>query len=171
MMKRIMVIGCPGSGKSTFCRELHKATGIALYHLDMMYWNNDKTTVEKTVFRQRLSEVISRESWIIDGNYGSTMEMRMIACDTVFFLDYPLQVCLDGIRMRKGKPRTDMPWVEAENEESSEEFIDFIKNYDSDSRPKVMSLLHKYQDRNVFIFKKRDDAEKFIDEYIRSRQK
>ena len=161
-MKRIMVIGCPGSGKSTFSKKLHKVIGIPLYHLDMMYWNPDKTTVAKTVFRERLSQVISKSEWIIDGNYGSTMELRMMACDTVIFLDYPLDVCLDGIKSRKGKPRTDMPWIESENEED-EEFVEFIKNYNSDSRPKVMSLLQTYSSKNIFVFKTRAEADTFIE--------
>ena len=103
-MKKVIVIGCPGSGKSTVSRALHNKTGIPLYHLDMMYWNADKTTVEKSVFLERLSAVLKKDEWIIDGNYGSTMELRMVACDTVIFLDYPLDICLDGIRERRGKP-------------------------------------------------------------------
>ncbi len=91
-MKKIIVIGCPGSGKSTFARELHIKTGVPLYHLDMMYWNADKTIVEKSLFLERLSAVIEKHEWIIDGNYGTTMELRMAACDTVIFLDYPLDV-------------------------------------------------------------------------------
>jgi len=93
-MKKVIVIGCPGSGKSTVSRALHNKTGIPLYHLDMMYWNADKTTAEKSVFLERLSTVLEKDEWIIDGNYGSTMELRMAACDTVIFLDYPLDVCL-----------------------------------------------------------------------------
>ena len=85
-MKRVIVIGCPGSGKSTFARALHDKTGLPLHHLDMMYWNADKTTVPKEVFRARLAELLTEDAWIIDGNYGSTMETRMAACDTVFFL-------------------------------------------------------------------------------------
>ena len=53
-MKKIIVIGCPGSGKSTFSRELHERTRIPLYHLDMLFWNADKTTVEKSVFLELL---------------------------------------------------------------------------------------------------------------------
>ncbi len=74
-MKKVIVIGCPGSGKSTFSRSLHKKTGIPLHYLDMMYWNADKTTVEKSVFRERLAAVLATDAWIIDGNYGSTMEL------------------------------------------------------------------------------------------------
>ena len=111
-MKKIIVIGCPGSGKSTFSRELNRITHIPLYYLDMMYWNADRTTVEKAVFIERLADTINKDEWIIDGNYGSTMELRMQACDTVIFLDYPVNVCLDGIRGRVGKARPDMPWVD-----------------------------------------------------------
>ena len=110
-MKRIMVIGCPGSGKSTFSGKLHKLTGIPLFHLDLMNWNSDRTCVDKAVFLERLSNTIQKDEWIIDGNYGSTMELRLKACDTVVFLDYPLNVCLDGIKERRGKARTDMPWI------------------------------------------------------------
>lgn len=161
-MKKIMVIGCPGSGKSTFSKALHDATGIPLYHLDMLYWNADRTTVEKSVFRERLANTLQKEAWIIDGNYGSTMEMRMQACDTVIFLDYPLEVCMEGVRIRRGKARTDMPWVEAEDEEDAE-FIAFIKSYNSESRPKVMELLEKYKEKNVEIFRSREEAAEFLE--------
>ena len=158
-MKKIIVIGCPGSGKSTFSRALYNKTGIPLYHLDMMYWNADKTTVEKSVFRERLSAVLDKDAWIIDGNYGSTMEIRMAACDTVIFLDYPLDICLDGIRQRRGKQRGDMPWIETEEDA---EFIEFIKSYNEQQKPKVLELLQKYGDRNIIIFKSREDADGFL---------
>ena len=158
-MKRVIVIGCPGSGKSTVSRALHNKTGIPLYHLDMMYWNADKTTVEKSVFLERLSDVLEKDEWIIDGNYSSTMELRMAACDTVVFLDYPLDVCLDGIRERRGKPRSDMPWIETEEDA---EFIEFIKSYNEQQKPKVLELLEKYSDRNIIIFKSREEAYAFL---------
>ena len=158
-MKRIIVIGCPGSGKSTVSRALHNKTGIPLYHLDMMYWNADKTTVEKSVFLERLSAVLEKDEWIIDGNYSSTMELRMAACDTVIFLDYPLDVCLDGIKERRGKPRSDMPWIETEEDA---EFIEFIKSYDEQQKPKVLELLEKYSDKNIVNFKSREEADAFL---------
>jgi len=158
-MKKVIVIGCPGSGKSTFARVLHRRTGLPLYHLDMMYWNQDRTTVPKEEFRRRLSEVLSQDEWIIDGNYGSTMEMRLSVCDTVVFLDFPVEVCLDGIRQRKGKPRSDMPWVETEDDT---EFLEFIKNYNTESRPKVLTLLEKYRDREILVFRSREEGDAFL---------
>ncbi len=114
-MKKVIVIGCPGSGKSTFGRKLKSIIGLPLYHLDMLFWNEDKTTVSREVFIKRLQEVMSTSKWIIDGNYGSTMEMRIKDCDTVFFLDYSTEVCIEGIELRKGQARSDMPWVENDN--------------------------------------------------------
>lgn len=161
-MKKIIIIGCPGSGKSTFARALHDKTGIPLHHLDMMFWNADRTTVEKNVFLERLSAAMEQDEWIIDGNYGSTIERRLAACDTVFFLDYPVEVCLEGIRARRGKPRSDMPWFETDEEDT--EFIGFIKNYNSESRPQVMELLEKYSCKNVFIFRSRAEKDAFLNQ-------
>ena len=158
-MKRIIVIGCPGSGKSVFSRELYKRIGIPLFHLDMMYWNADRTTVEKSVFLERLSQVLQTGEWIIDGNYASTMELRMQACDTVIFLDYPLDVCLEGIKDRRGKARSDMPWIETQEDA---QFVEFIKNYNSQSRPQVMELLNRYSHKKIYTFTDRTQAEDFL---------
>jgi len=159
-MKKIIVIGCPRSGKSTFSRALQSKTDIPLFHLDMMYWNPDKTTIDKNIFRERLASVLQMDEWIIDGNYGSTMELRLQACDTVFFLDYPLNICLNGIRERRGKERPDMPWIESDEEDT--EFLEFIKNYNVQSRPIIMKLLKKYSDRKVIIFSNRNEADDFL---------
>ena len=160
-MKKIIVIGCPGSGKSTFSRALHEKIGIPLHHLDLMFWNADKTTVEKSAFHARLAEALSGDVWIIDGNYASTMEERMAACDTVVFLDFPRDVCLEGVRERRGKPRSDMPWIETEEDA---EFISLIEKYNDEQRPKVLSLVEKYKrGREIYIFESRREADDFIE--------
>ena len=157
-MKKIIVIGCPGAGKSTFSRLLHSKTGIPLYHLDMLYWNGDKTTVEKDVFLDRLSNVLAEDEWIIDGNYISTMELRLSLCDTVFFLDYPTELCLDGVRTRRGVARSDIPWIETDEDA---EFIEYVEKFNVEQRPRVLSLLERYSDKNIFIFKSREEADEF----------
>ncbi|MBR3893526.1 MAG: adenylate kinase [Clostridia bacterium] len=167
-MKRVIVIGCPGSGKSSFSRALCQKTGLPLCHLDLLYWNADKTTVEKSVFLARLSTVLKEDAWIIDGNYASTMEMRMAACDTVFFLDYPLAVCLDGVRARRGKPRSDMPWIEGEEDA---ELIEMIKGFRVQQRPQVMALLEKYRDKNVVVFQSREQADAFLRHAVQGNSK
>ena len=159
-MKKIIVIGCPGSGKSTFSGALHHATGIPLYHLDQMYWNTDRTTVEKSVFLKRLSEALEKPEWIIDGNYGSTMELRLQRCDTVFFLDYPEEVCLSGVRDRVGKPRADLPWTETGVDA---ELIGVVRNYRRDKRPVVLKLLDRYADKEIHVLVSRREAAVFLE--------
>ena len=159
-MNKIIIIGCPGSGKSTFAQKLHKITGIPLFHLDMMYWNSDKTTVSPEVFLSRLGDVFEKDSWIIDGNYLSTMEMRLSACDRVIFLDIDTNTCLEGIKQRRGKARADMPWIETEEDR---EFTEFIQNFNSTTRPQIMELLSKYPEKEVIILKERDSFADFLE--------
>ncbi|MCR5737880.1 MAG: adenylate kinase [Eubacterium sp.] len=161
-MNRIIVIGCPGSGKSTFSKALHGATGIPLFHLDMMYWKEDKTKVPRELFLRKLNDVLEQGLWIIDGNYESTMEMRIEKCDTVFFLDYPMEVCVEGIMSRRGKERSDMPWVE-KPDEIDEEFLEWVKNYNVESRPKVLEILAKNEEKEIIIFHSREEAEEYLE--------
>lgn len=163
-MNRVIVIGCPGSGKSVFSRALHEKTGLPLYHLDNLYWNADRTKVDRGVFLDGLENILISDQWIIDGNYASTMEKRMQRCDTVFFLDYPLDVCLSGVKARQGTKRPDMPWTEAEGEEDAE-FLNFIKSYISESRPVVLDLLSKNRDKEIHIFTSRRLADAFLENF------
>ncbi|MBQ8383237.1 MAG: adenylate kinase [Clostridia bacterium] len=158
-MKRVCVIGCPGSGKSTFARALREITGLPICHLDLLHHNPDRTTVDRAVFIERLDKVLPQERWIIDGNYSATMELRLAACDTVFFFDLPAEVCLAGVESRRGKVRPDMPWVEMEEDP---EFTEYIKNFSSTRRPEIMALLRKYADKTVVVFRSRAEANAYI---------
>ncbi len=160
-MKRIIVIGCPGSGKSTFSRELKKTTSLPLHHLDLLYHKPDKTTVTKQEFDQKLCGILGGSQWIIDGNYVRTLEMRLAACDTVFWLDYPTEVCIQGIQSRIGKKRDDMPWVE---ESMDEEFLKFVISFSSTQRPLIIDALSRTENKTIFIFKSRDEADCFLRE-------
>ena len=163
-MQKVIVIGCPGSGKSTFSKSLHDATGLPLHHLDRLYWNADGTTVPKDTFTRRLHQALEGNAWIIDGNYGSTMELRIQSCDTIFFLDYPPDVCMDGIRSRKGRTRSDMPCIPLADDDP--EFTEFVRSYHSQHRPAVMELLHKYAHKRIIIFKNRTEANEFLSQLV-----
>ena len=158
------MIGCPGSGKSTFARSLHEKTQLPLVYLDMLFWNADRSTVTREVFDQRLKEAMDSERWIIDGNYSRTMEQRLAACDTVFFLDYSPEVCLESIRNRRGQARPDMPWIEREDDADYGEFLAFVSNFTTDRRPQILRLLEKYPDKTVHHFTSREDAQHYLNE-------
>ena len=159
MMKRIIVIGCPGSGKSTFSRKLRDKTGLPLYHLDMIWHKPDKTNVSRDEFDNALNVIVHTESWIIDGNYSRTMEQRLKQCDTVFFLDLSTEVCLQGVQKRIGVKREDMPWIE---EEFDDEFREFILEFEKCERPRIYALLEKYPNKHVVIFRSHAEIEKYF---------
>ncbi|MBQ4165862.1 MAG: adenylate kinase, partial [Oscillospiraceae bacterium] len=77
--------------------------------------------------------------------------------------DYPQEICLDVIMERRGKARTDMPWIENENEEDKD-FIEFVKSFNSESRPEIIKLLEKYSDKDIIVFKNRDEADDFLNQ-------
>ena len=158
-MKRVLVIGCPGSGKSTFARALAARTNLPLCHLDMLFWNADKTTASRDIFRERLSSVLAGEEWIIDGNYLSTMEWRLSFADAVFFFDFPVDLCLRGVRERRGKARPDMPWIE---EEDDEELLAFIHAFEKDTRPEVLAILARHPEKKFYVFHTREAADGFL---------
>ena len=160
-MKKVIVIGCPGAGKSTFARKLRDRTSLPLYYLDMIWHMADGTNISREAFVRQVSEIVGREQWIIDGNYLRTMEARIAACDTIFLLDYPVELCLEGVEERIGKPRTDMPWVETEFDE---EFRQWILDFPEEQLPKIYELLEKYSGRGkeIMIFRKREEAEEFL---------
>ena len=162
--KRVTVIGCPGGGKSTLSRALRDRVGLPLYHLDAIYWKEDRTHLSREEFYPLMQEIIAREEWIMDGNYNATLEWRISACDILFFLDYPAEVCLEGVRARRGQKRSDMPWVE---DGEDEEFMAFIRGFESESKPKILELMEKYPDKTVVTFRTREEAERYLGELKR----
>lgn len=164
-MLKIIVIGCPGAGKSTFARKLRDVTGLPLYYLDMLWHKPDQTNISREEFDTRLYEMVKTDRWIIDGNYLRTLEMRLNECDTVFFMDYPLEICLEGAASRIGKKREDLPWIETEFDE---EFRQWIVDFSKVQLPQIYELLEKYQDgRNIIIFKSREEADDYIENVLR----
>ena len=158
-MKRVLVIGCPGSGKSTFARKLQQKTKLPLYYLDMLWHKSDKTNVTREEFDESLAEILNRDEWIIDGNYSRTMDARLQKCDTVFLFDLPTEVCISGVEARIGTKREDMPWVE---QEFDPEFKQFILDFKTERLPRLYELLNANPDKKIHIFKSRISADEFI---------
>jgi len=159
-MKKIIVIGCPGSGKTTFAEKLRDKTGLSLYYLDAIWHKPDRTHISREEYDARLAEILALVSWIIDGNYSRTIESRLSACDTVFLFDLPVEVCLDGAISRLGKKRCDMPWFETELDPNMKTAIE---EFPSKNLPAIYALVDKYKDgKTVVIFKSREQADAFL---------
>lgn len=159
-MLKIIVIGSPGAGKSTFARKLSEMTEIPLYYLDMLWHKPDRTNISREEFEVQLEKIMKEEQWIIDGNYLRTLEVRLKECDTVFLLDFPVEVCLSGAKARIGKKREDMPWVELEFDE---EFKKWILDFSKDQLPQIYEMLEKYKEnKKIFIFKSRKEADDYF---------
>ncbi len=158
-MKKVVVFGGSGSGKSTFARKLCAVTRLPLYHLDNLFWNKDKTHVSREVFDRRLDVILSYDRYIIDGEYGRTIERRIAAADTVFFFDIPLEDRLSGAVARVGTVHPDLPWTE---ESFDPEFEKWIRDYDTDQRPVTLALLEKYKEKEIIIFKSRKESDLYF---------
>ena len=158
---RILILGCPGSGKSTFARALAARTGLPLVHLDTVWWRADGTHIPREEFDRALDGLLRGEQWIMDGNYRRTMEVRLRAADTAIFLDYPESVCMDGIRARVDQMRPDIPWTESTLDP---ELVALVQNYARDDRPALLSLLQKYPDKQALIFTSRQETDRWLSE-------
>ena len=159
-MQKVMVIGCPGAGKSVFARGLRDASGLPLYYLDMLWHKPDQTNISREEFDLQLGKILRRDRWIIDGNYLRTMETRLQSCDTVFLLDIPPEACLAGAKSRVGTAREDMPWVETGLDE---EFRQWIVDFPKTQLPQIYQLTEEYREkRNVIIFRSREEADDYL---------
>ena len=164
-MQKVIIIGCPGAGKSTFARWLRNQTGLPLHYLDMLWHKPDKTNITREEFDVALEGIMKKDQWIIDGNYGRTLEMRLSECDTVFLLDLPVEVCLSGAMARIGKKREDMPWVEAQMDE---EFREWILKFSEIELPHIYAMLDKYKDKHIVIFKSREEIDRYRESWEES---
>ena len=159
-MQKVLVIGCPGAGKSTFARRLRDITGLPLYYLDRLWHKADRTHITREEFDRVLAEWLARPAWIIDGDYSRTLPQRLEACDTVFFLDFPLEVCLAGVENRRGAQRPDMPWVE---EELDAEFLQYILDFGQAQLPAIRAMLEPYRGRRqILTFRSRAGADAWL---------
>lgn len=163
-MRRVLVIGCGGSGKSTFSRILSEKINLPVVHLDKLFWKEGWINISKDEFDNLLKEELKKEKWIIDGNYDRTLKERLKRCDTVIYLDYPRRTCLLGVVKRVissyGKTRPDMAGGCPERFDL--EFMKWIWNFNKEHRDKFYKMLKEEKNKDIYIFKNRKEGNEFI---------
>jgi adenylate kinase family enzyme len=163
-MQRIVVLGSGGAGKSTFSVRVARETGLPLVHLDALYWKPGWVESSKSEWAATVEEIVRGEQWIVDGNYGGTLEQRLAACDTVIFLDVPRHQCLWRVIKRRlryrGRSRPDMR--EGCNERLTLAFLLWIWRYPETRKPLVLKRLREISPaRSVIVLNSASAIENF----------
>jgi adenylate kinase family enzyme len=144
---KLLVIGCPGSGKSTLSKRLSNKYNVPVLHLDVLKHIDNNTRISRDELVQKINEFVNNnDSWIIDGNYMSTLDFRLGLCDKVILLDIGTEECLKNVFLRSesNEIRDDIA-LGFDNSILDDDFIDFIKNYNTVSLPIVEELLKKHK--------------------------
>jgi adenylate kinase family enzyme len=163
-MRRVIVIGCAGAGKSVFSRRLGERLGLPVTHLDRLYWRPGWQEPPRDEWRRTIDELVRGDQWLIDGNYSGTLETRLRAADTVIWLDMPRRVCLSRVVKRWAthpfRRRPDLP--EGCRERLDRRFLKWVWDYPSVTRPAMLAALARKRDGRVIVLRSNRDIEEFL---------
>ncbi len=164
-MKKISIIGSGGAGKSTLAKRLSSKLNIPLYHLDSIFWKPGWVETERSEWIGIQQKLCKGPEWIMDGNYGGTMQIRLDASDTVIFLDFNRFFCLYRAVYRYikyyGRSRPDM--AKGCNEQLDLDFIKWIYEYPKTKKPNILQNLEKLSDTTkVYILKSPKEVDTFL---------
>jgi adenylate kinase family enzyme len=165
-VQRVLVIGIPGAGKSTFARALAVRTSLPVIHLDAEFWQPGWKVTPRGPWRAKVAELVARDAWIMDGNYGGTLDLRLPRADTVLWFDYPRPRCLVRAIRRVlttyGRVREDL--AQGCPERFDLEFLRYIWDFNTSSRPEIVNMLGQ-QGRHLqpVVFRRDGDAARWLD--------
>jgi adenylate kinase family enzyme len=170
-LRKILVIGSGGAGKSTLATRLSEKTKIEVIHLDRFYWHPGWVETPKADWRKTVENLIKFDSWIMDGNYSGTLDIRIEACDTVIFLDFPPRICLWRLIKRvlqyRDMSRPDM--ATGCQERFNLKFLFWVYNYQKRTKPKIVELLQNNSNgRKIVWLRSNEDVERFLASVVSS---
>ncbi len=165
-----MIIGNCGSGKSTLSRQIRSITSLPLIHLDKEYWKPGWVETPNDIWLEKLQGLVNNNQWIIDGNYGSSMDMRMQRAEMIIVMETSTLKSFYRVVKRQlqywGKSRPDM--AEGCVERFSLGFLHYVLIYNITRRPRNRRLTEKYSEgRILFRIQSKGDLDTLID-YLKS---
>jgi adenylate kinase family enzyme len=143
-VRRIAIIGCAGAGKSTLARDLGKRLDLPVTHLDRLFWQPGWQPTERTRWQEIQRELVAGGQWVLDGNYDSTLEIRVAAADAVIFLDFPRWLCLSRVIRRTIASRRRDTQAPGCPDKVDREFLAWIWNYRRDVRPRALAVVAEH---------------------------
>lgn len=169
-MHRVLVIGSGGAGKSTLAARLSERLDLPLIGLDALYWKPGWVATPAIEWAEQVRELASRDRWVMDGNYGGTLDVRLARSDTVVFLDLPRLLCIWRIVSRAirhwGHARPDMP--AGCPERLSWEFVVWVWTYPIRRRPEILAKLEMLRgEKKIFVLASRRDVSTFLSKLSR----
>jgi adenylate kinase family enzyme len=160
-----VIIGSGGAGKSTLAKRIGERRSLPVIHLDAMHWSEGWVETPAETWAERVSALVAGDTWVIDGNYGGTFDVRFRAADTIVFLDLPRWLCLWRVVRRwmryRGQSRPDM--APGCPERLDLEFLRWIWTYPRKRRPAVLERLDRVgRGTQVFRLRSPADVEDFV---------
>ena len=171
-MRRISVVGNAGGGKTTLALEMGRRLGLPVIHLDRHFWRPGWRETPRPEWQEVHRELMAGDAWIIDGNYGGSLEERLLRADTAVFLDLPRVICLLSVLWRSirnlGRPRPDLGPGCPERLPDGD-FVRFIWSYPSRFRPRILERLAGFEARGgrVVTLRSRREIHGFLDRLAR----
>ena len=164
-MKKVLVIGCCGAGKSTFSKTLQSILKLELIHLDQYYHKPNWEEPEKEQWEGIVNNLVKKPSWIMDGNYKGTFDIRFKEADTIIYLDYSILKCLWRVIKRiikyHGTVRPDIP--KGCEERFDWDFIHYVATFNSKNRKGTLERLNSVKEHEkVYVFKTDKEADLFL---------
>lgn len=164
-MKRILVIGSNGAGKSTFAKKLHETLILPLIHLDQYYWKPGWIRPETSKWMRIVEDLAKKQEWIMDGNYSNSLNMRISYADTIILLDYPRLVCFWRVLKRRFKKNRRDCIMGCEERLDWEFLIWILWKFPQINRKQILEILKSVRnDKKIYILKSDEDIEKFINQ-------
>ena len=152
-MRKVLILGCSGAGKSTLARQIGRITGLPVIHLDQHYWLPGWREPDKQAWLRTVGSLIGRPQWVMDGNFGGTLALRLGAADTAIFLDFPTRICLNRVLGRVigslGRTRDDMAPGCPERFDFA--FLKYVYRYSREDRYRHLAATEAFSGNLIFL--------------------